>query len=573
MKVTLRAPRIVLGALFLLIVGSFAASANPSLAIALFEEGNWKACRTECRRIILETPANSQILLLMAMAETRDGLDSTSAFRSIAASVDAPPETRCLASFESGRQAWKERNHEQAFDHFRTCFENTSSRDLFIRSACSLFILASNNHSLIENAPQISMQLQTCRHLWNNNIVEECDLSQTNTNSRISTIPAQWLIAFYRSQIGPAIGQRCSLFPSCSSYTIEALNNHGLAGMSIFADRAVREPDVVSKGKATLKINNFWKYADPLSDHTFWFTSREKTAGPIARPVSINVISSGIASGSERENQGKSGRDLAISLTLDQQYNQAAIEFRRLAMEKNDTTPDVIAAYYWMSAYSYWMSADYKLAMKMLDLCESVSQKLTEEVLLLRAEIELKAENNDEAQFYLDSILLSASNSDMSKFAGRRLAGLLLAKPDETDKALEILSKYSPDHDIAVKAIQNYTASNDKSPVLGGFLGAVLPGLGYAYSGEYSNALRSLLLNGLFIFAMVESADSDNWGAFTAISFFEMTWYTGSIYGGIDSAHRYNRDRLRSSVELIDGNTELQPNLHSLPAISIKFQF
>ena len=34
---------------------------------------------------------------------------------------------------------------------------------------------------------------------------------------------------------------------------------------------------------------------------------------------------------------------------------------------------------------------------------------------------------------------------------------------------------------------------------LGGILG-IIPGLGYAYSGEYSNAARSLILNSLFIF-------------------------------------------------------------------------
>ena len=65
---------------------------------------------------------------------------------------------------------------------------------------------------------------------------------------------------------------------------------------------------------------------------------------------------------------------------------------------------------------------------------------------------------------------------------------------------------------------------------MGGLLGLV-PGLGYAYSGEHANALRCLILNGLFIFGMVHTAENDDWGAFSVISFFELTWYSGSIYG------------------------------------------
>ena len=73
--------------------------------------------------------------------------------------------------------------------------------------------------------------------------------------------------------------------------------------------------------------------------------------------------------------------------------------------------------------------------------------------------------------------------------------------------------------------------------LFGGVLGLV-PGLGYAYSGEYANAVRSLILNSLFIWGMVETADDDQWGLFALVTFGEFTWYSGSIYGGIDAAHR-----------------------------------
>ena len=73
----------------------------------------------------------------------------------------------------------------------------------------------------------------------------------------------------------------------------------------------------------------------------------------------------------------------------------------------------------------------------------------------------------------------------------------------------------------------------------------LIPGFGYFYSGEYASGLRAILLNGLFIYGMIDTADKDEWGAFAVISFFEFTWYGGSIYGGIDAAYRYNRQRVR----------------------------
>ncbi|MBN1558006.1 MAG: membrane protein insertion efficiency factor YidD [Lentisphaerae bacterium] len=176
------------------------------------------------------------------------------------------------------------------------------------------------------------------------------------------------VVGFYRSQISPAIGRRCSLHPSCSEYACRALDKHGLLALPLIADRAVREPGVVAAQADPVTINGRRLYRDPLDAHDAWLCG-----GP-ATPLS------------------------------------------------------------------------------------------------------------------------------------------------------EIMETAPPAR---------------RSPRLGGILGLV-PGLGYAYSGEYANALRSLLLNGIFIWGMVETAGEEQWGGFAVISFFELTWYSGSIYGGIDAAHRFN---------------------------------
>ena len=102
-------------------------------------------------------------------------------------------------------------------------------------------------------------------------------------------------------------------------------------------------------------------------------------------------------------------------------------------------------------------------------------------------------------------------------------------------------------------AIDRYLAGHDKSPRIGGLLG-IIPGLGYAYSGEWGNMFRSIFLNGIFGWAMFECADHDQWGLFAVTTFFELTWYSGSIYGGIDAAHRYNRNRLDTTVRELRGD-------------------
>lgn len=40
--------------------------------------------------------------------------------------------------------------------------------------------------------------------------------------------PLVWLIRFYKFAISPFLGRSCRFYPSCSEYTLEALQKHGL---------------------------------------------------------------------------------------------------------------------------------------------------------------------------------------------------------------------------------------------------------------------------------------------------------------------------------------------------------
>ncbi|NQT91924.1 MAG: hypothetical protein HQ559_04115, partial [Lentisphaerae bacterium] len=190
--------------------------------------------------------------------------------------------------------------------------------------------------------------------------------------------------------------------------------------------------------------------------------------------------------------------------------------------------------------------------------------------LLLRAETALEETKYKEASFYLQTVV-EEEEGDAVAFASRRLARALLLRGD-LDGAREALLIVQGDTSEELAAIEKYAARGNRIPWVGGVLG-IIPGLGYLYSGEYSNAARSLLLNSIFIYAMTHTASEEQWGAFAALTFFELTWYTGSIYGGIDAAHRYNRDRLDRCLSAVDGKTSFSPVEAQIPIVSLSYEF
>lgn len=49
------------------------------------------------------------------------------------------------------------------------------------------------------------------------------------------------LIRFYQYAISPLLGRRCRFFPSCSEYTVEAIQKHGaIAGLKLGLRRISR---------------------------------------------------------------------------------------------------------------------------------------------------------------------------------------------------------------------------------------------------------------------------------------------------------------------------------------------
>lgn len=261
--------------------------------------------------------------------------------------------------------------------------------------------------------------------------------------------------------------------------------------------------------------------------------------------------------------------ELARGLALEGDHAGAALEFRREALGAEQRAAK--GGYFWASAWEYGQAGRYEVSDGMLDRAEDAEPGLGPQALLLRAENTAAQKRWKEEIYYRQSILDSQAPDDVKRYSALRLAEARM-RLGEIAAAREVLQASPGWNAVSLEAIDEYVRGRDKSPKVGGLLG-MIPGMGYMYAGEYGNGFRSIILNSLFIFGMVSTAQDDEWGAFAVITFFEFTWYSGSIYGGVDASHRYNRDRLESSIDRMRGDASFEPDYEQLPTVSLKFKF
>lgn len=262
-------------------------------------------------------------------------------------------------------------------------------------------------------------------------------------------------------------------------------------------------------------------------------------------------------------------RELALRLAADGDHAGAAIEFRRLSLAVD--LPAERSAYLWAAASEHRAAGERDLATAALDEADRQTANPDWCIPALRADMAGRDRNPAEAAFHWRSAMKSAPGLDERTWTARRLAGALVRDGDLA-AAGEALRESGRNEDAALAAIARYRTGSDRRPLVGGLLGLV-PGLGYAYSGEYASAGRSLILNGLFIWAMTYSAREDQWGAFAVASFFEATWYSGSIYGGVDAAHRYNERRREDCASGVERDHAWAPVYPALPVMSLRLTF
>ena len=186
-------------------------------------------------------------------------------FSSIVA-ADSDLQVSAIASYELGRLQWTAEQPSEAFDSFSFSFHTTTNKDLFLHASCSLFLLMKEHSELKSGNEALTSQINTSRDQWYGALFSQC----AKPNPGDSTTP-NWIIRFYRAQISPAIGDRCTLEPSCSEYFHQSYCKHGIKSIPMIADRFFREPEVSNqKADPVVVEDGQIRYRDPIENHDFW---------------------------------------------------------------------------------------------------------------------------------------------------------------------------------------------------------------------------------------------------------------------------------------------------------------
>jgi len=177
--------------------------------------------------------------------------------------------------------------------------------------------------------------------------------------------------------------------------------------------------------------------------------------------------------------------------------------------------------------------------------------------LLLTGESYYQQGISTEAAYYLEQVIDKYPYIDLRNMALYRL-GWARMQAGRWRDAYETFNKvgkdsmfYASSLELAEQSLKGEDLPR-KNPAYAGAMAALVPGLGHAYVSRYRDALVAFVLNGVFIWATVESFDQDHEVLGGILAALEVGWYTGNIYSAVNCAHKYNRrsrDDFRSGLK------------------------
>ena len=132
--------------------------------------------------------------------------------------------------------------------------------------------------------------------------------------------------------------------------------------------------------------------------------------------------------------------------------------------------------------------------------------------------------------------------------------GWLYLESGDFDQARAAFDRISPagrsnfDMETLDSGIKGLAAMPRKNPVTAGIL-SLIPGGGYLYCGRTQDALIAFLFTGAFAAGAAESFDQDLYVLGGMMSLAGLGFYSGSMYGGISSAHKFNQAKKSEFVQ------------------------
>ena len=146
----------------------------------------------------------------------------------------------------------------------------------------------------------------------------------------------------------------------------------------------------------------------------------------------------------------------------------------------------------------------------------------------------------------------------------------------EEFRKIDKTAKLYPKGEYWGKGLDRMDQVPHKSPAAAGILAAVLPGAGHVYTERYRDAAVAFLLNGAFIWGMIESFQNNNNVVGGILTFFELGWYSGNIYSAVASAHKYNKKEREQYLDELEKGSDLAVGISfrgETPVLFLRYVF
>lgn len=134
----------------------------------------------------------------------------------------------------------------------------------------------------------------------------------------------------------------------------------------------------------------------------------------------------------------------------------------------------------------------------------------------------------------------------------RYLLGWALLSEGDGAQAAQAFASVTPfpEQRPLTEAARSWGDLPRKSPVLAGVL-SIVPGAGHVYIGQPVVGLAALAWNGLFSYALYTSIRADQVGVAVLLGALELLWYSGTIFGAVSGAQKYNRDVRQGALDAL----------------------
>lgn len=326
------------------------------------------------------------------------------------------------------------------------------------------------------------------------------------------------LVRFYQIAVRPALSPNCQFAPSCSSYSLQCLSEHGpVLGTLMTFDRLIRCHSYAASGYGVTEVLVSCYKCDELHPAVKLFDPPDPepprlTAQGEYLKESAEALRKKFKDAPEEERRLFG---FAVDLIVSRDCARAITELERFQnyFPRSPLTPD--ARRLELVARVFDRQYAHAAALPGGDPFEA----------FLKAYALYKLRRHRECR---DVLRGHPWQSD-----ARLLTFVSFLDEGAYEEAMAAWPEYPP-------RLREHHALSERSPALAGIFSAALPGAGQLYAGRPMDGLSSFLVTGLFALATYEALREDVETAAFITGGLGLVFYLSGIYGAVNAAERYN---------------------------------